>query len=87
MKSLWDSYKKPTPVRWRKIGDFALVMLPVIQVGLMGAPEGTFSPGQQYWIGFASSILIPAFKFWTNTRKEISLTTISNNGTVDAANQ
>ncbi len=67
---LWDNYKRATPVKWRKIGDFALIMLPVIQVGVMGAPAGTFTVIQQYWIGFGASILIPAFKFWTNTKKE-----------------
>lgn len=72
MNKIWENYKKPTPVKWRKIGDFALLMLPVIQGGLLSAPNVTES--QKYWIGFIASILIPAFKFWTNTQKDTEAT-------------
>ena len=69
IKQAWANYQKPTPVKWRKIGDFALIMLPVLQGGLMGAPD--LSDATKYYIGFIATVLITGFKFWTNTRKDI----------------
>jgi hypothetical protein len=67
MQKVWANYKKPTPIRWRKIGDFALIMIPVIQTSLLGAPEGIFSDHMKFWVGVISSITLTGIKFFTNT--------------------
>lgn len=61
-------YGSPTPKKWRMIGDFCLVLLPTIQVGLANAPS--ISDNTKYWIGFISTILLVAAKFYTNMYKQ-----------------
>lgn len=62
------NYWQPTPVKWRMVGDFALILVPVIQGGLLGAPGLT--DNGKYWISFISTVVLTAVKFWTNTKKE-----------------
>jgi len=52
------NFNKPTPPKAQLIGNIALVLIPVWQVALMGAPEGMFSP-KMLWIlsTFASTTL------------------------------
>ncbi len=45
---------------WQFWGDFAIVLIPVIQGGLMGAP---ISDHAKYWAGFFCTVLLTAFKF------------------------
>jgi len=63
-----NSYWQPTPKNWRIAGDLALVLVPVIQGGLLGAPD--MSDNTKYWISFISTLVLTAVKFWTNTKKE-----------------
>ncbi len=70
MANLIESYKQATPWKWRRAGDFALLLIPAIQLIVGNAPEGTFTKNELYWINSISSLLLLAFKFWTNTRKE-----------------
>lgn len=67
MKKVISDYKKPTPKKHRMIGDFSLVLIPVIMTSIGQAPEGTFTQKQEYWIMTLSTILLVAFKFFTNT--------------------
>lgn len=61
------NYYAPTPVFWRKIGDFALLMIPTIQGTLLAFPE--ISDLHARIITAVSSVLMLAIKFWTNTKK------------------
>lgn len=61
-------YSSPTPKKLRMIGDFCLLLLPVIQGGLANAPS--VSDAAKYWIGFIATILLVAAKFFTNMYKD-----------------
>lgn len=63
----WENYKKPTPVKWRKKGDYALVLLMALQPFLMTAP---FSDKVKWYVDVIFTFLLVSFKFWTNTKKE-----------------
>jgi hypothetical protein len=63
----WENYKKPTPVKWRKRGDYALVLLIALQPFLMTAP---FSDKVKWYIDVIFTFLLVTFKFWTNTKKQ-----------------
>ena len=65
-----ENYKKPTPPKWRKIGDFALLLIPVFHTSIGNAPEGTFTTRQLYWIGLVLTTFPLAIKFWTSTKVE-----------------
>lgn len=65
MKTLIENYKKPTPPKWRKIGDFALVMIPAMVVSVMNLE---IEPGLQKLIVECLSLTLVAIKFWTNTK-------------------
>lgn len=73
IQKVWENYKKPTPVKFRKIGDFSLLLIPVIQIGLAEAPEGVLEPSTKFWIGFVASIVLTIVKFLTNTMPEKNL--------------
>lgn len=45
---------------WQFWGDFAIVMIPVIQGGLVSAP---ISDHAKFWAGFICTISLTAFKF------------------------
>lgn len=64
------NYYQPTPKKFRQIGDFCLIMVPVIQAGLIAAPSMT--DNSKYWIGFITTVVLTGVKFWTNTFKEDS---------------
>lgn len=63
-----NSYWQPTPKKWRMTGDMALVLIPIIQGAIIGAPN--LDSVQKYWGGFIVTLLLTAVKFWTNTKKE-----------------
>lgn len=69
-KKLWIDYKTPTPAKWRKLGDFALLMLVTLQSIIAAAPEEILSTKESYWIGVSLTLLVVGFKFWTNTHTE-----------------
>lgn len=63
--SLKKKYNEPTPKYWRKIGDFALLLLVSIQPLIDTMPIDDI---RKYWLGFALTILLVGIKFWTNTK-------------------
>lgn len=63
-------FKKPTPARWRRVGDLALLLLIGLQTSIAAAPEEVLSTKQSYWLGTIMSLLLITFKFWTNTRTD-----------------
>lgn len=69
-KKLWIDYKKPTAKAWRKRGDFALLMLVTVQGLIISAPTEVLNPKESYWLGGILTVLVIAFKFWTNTHTE-----------------
>jgi len=69
-KKLWIDYKSPTPAKWRKMGDFALLMLVTLQSIIGSTPEEILSTKQSYWIGTVLTLVGVGFKFWTNTHTE-----------------
>jgi hypothetical protein len=71
-------YKKPTPVRFRKMGDFALLMLVTIQSAIAAAPEEILSTKQSYWLGTIMTLIVVGFKFWTNTQTDENMDNNSN---------
>ena len=46
---------------WQFWGDFAIVLIPVIQTGLASAP---ISDHAKYWSGFFCTIALVSFKFF-----------------------
>jgi hypothetical protein len=67
LKSMIKNYKKPTPTRWRKIGDYVLLVTGLIPVQLPMLP---IPDNHKVWIGAASTFLGITIKFWTNTKKD-----------------
>lgn len=64
------NFYEPTPKNFRVLGDFFLIMIPVIQVGLSAAPNMT--DNMKYWVGFFCTLTLTAAKFATNLAKEKS---------------
>jgi hypothetical protein len=65
LKTLKRKYSDPTPRHWRKIGDFALILMVVIEGYL---PQLPLSESQHSWATFAVALLGASIKFWTNTK-------------------
>lgn len=67
LKSMISNYKKPTPKKWRKIGDYVLLVTGLVpmQLPLLPIPDN-----QKVWIGAISTLLGITIKFWTNTKKD-----------------
>jgi hypothetical protein len=63
--SIKKKYYDPTPRHYRKIGDFALVIMVVIEAYL---PQLPLSESQHAWAAFGVALLGAAIKFWTNTK-------------------
>jgi hypothetical protein len=57
-----ENYKKPTPPKWRKAGDFALIALPVLEAQLNTMPD------INEWYKWTLMTTIILFKLWTNTQ-------------------
>jgi hypothetical protein len=78
----WDNYKKPTPAKWRKRGDFALLLLVALQPFILTAP---FNDVVKWYIEVIFTTLLVVFKFWTNTKKEneTNIKSIRNNDSSD----
>jgi hypothetical protein len=69
-KKLWLDYKTATPARWRKIGDFALLTIPVIDGILLSIPTKWMDMEMTKFLSSIWSLLALGIKFWTNTHKE-----------------
>ena len=67
-KTIWKNYKEPTPDKWRKRGDYALVLLASIQIAIASAPAEVLTIRQSYWISLILTLVITSYKFWTNTQ-------------------
>ena len=68
LKKHIDNYKKPTPIKYRQMGDLALVILVALQGIIAAAPSNILSEKQAFWIGSIITVLTVIFKFWTNTK-------------------
>ena len=81
LKSMIQNYKKPTPIRWRKIGDYILVITGLVQTQLPMLP---FADNVKMYVGMAVNFIGISLKFWTNTKKDDdTLPEEVNNGATD----
>jgi hypothetical protein len=66
MKKLIHNYQQPTPPYWRKIGDMALFLIPILeaQFALMPIPE---TP-EMHWFKWGITTFLVIFKAYTNTQ-------------------
>lgn len=71
------NYKKPTPIKWRKVGDYVLVLQVFItgQLPLWPMPDNT-----KVIIGSVVNFVGVTIKFWTNTKKEETGEVTDDNG-------
>lgn len=67
MRQAWENYKKPVPIKWRKIGDFALVISTFLSGSIMGLP---LPDSEKLWIIFILNFISTCLKFWANTKKD-----------------
>ena len=68
LKKHIHNYKQPTPIKYRKMGDLALIILVTLQGIIAAAPSNILNEKQAFWIGSIITILTVMFKFWTNTK-------------------
>jgi len=68
LKKHIEDYNKPTPSKYRKMGDLALIILVALQGSIAAAPATVLNEKQSFWIGSILTILTVIFKFWTNTK-------------------
>lgn len=61
-------YYKPTPKKWRIIGDLALLLVPVISVSVSQAPG--LSEVVKFWLVQGCSWVLIGVKFLTNLTTE-----------------
>ena len=66
MKKLVENYRKPTPNKWRRIGDAALVLAIAIEPAIQTMPIEDMEVKNWLVWGFSTGLIL--FKFWTNTR-------------------
>lgn len=71
MKTVWENYKKPVPVKWRKIGDFALVVSTFLSGSIMGLP---IDEHLKLWTIFVLNFISTCVKFFANTQKDEEIT-------------
>lgn len=65
MRKLIENYKKPTPIKWRKIGDMVLLAIPVLELQLESLPV-QINPMLKWSI----TCFLVLFKLYTNTKVE-----------------
>jgi hypothetical protein len=68
IKKLVKNYQKPVPAVWRKIGDTALFLIPVVEAQIALMPE-SINP----WVKWGITTFLVLFKAWTNTRVESNI--------------
>ncbi|MFA6260404.1 MAG: hypothetical protein WC760_02980 [Bacteroidia bacterium] len=68
MKQLIENHRKPTPKKWRRIGDFALLLAIAIEPIIKSMPleDGPL----KNWMAWVMGALLIVLKFWTNTRTD-----------------
>lgn len=66
LKKIAESYQKPTPKKWRRIGDFALLLCIAIQPSIDAMPLQDIQLKE--WLVWGFSTFLILFKFYTNTR-------------------
>ena len=57
------NYYKPTPKKWRKVGDALIIAIPTIQPAIMGLD---ISLKAKAWLVLAISVILATGKFLTN---------------------
>lgn len=72
MKQVWENYKKPVPIFWRKVGDFALVISTFLSGSIMGLP---ISEHTKLWTIFVLNFISTCVKFFANTKKDDAVIT------------
>jgi hypothetical protein len=65
---LWIDYKTPTPPKWRKIGDSALILTLAVKPLVESIPIQDDILKQ--WLVWGTEVLLVLFKFWTNTQTD-----------------
>lgn len=65
MKKLIDNYKKPTPAKWRKIGDTCLLAAIAVEPMVQSMPLA--DEAMKAWIAWTFSTALILLKFWSNT--------------------
>jgi hypothetical protein len=68
MKKLIENYKKPTPSKWRKIGDIAMFAIPIIELQFQTLPI-EIDPTLKW--GITTFLIL--FKAYTNTKVEANI--------------
>lgn len=63
-----ENYKKPTPKKWRKMGDVALLLAITIEPAIQSMPLANLYAKE--WIVWGFSTCLILFKFYTNTKAE-----------------
>ena len=59
-----NQYFEPTPIKWRIVGDIAILLIPEVIVFFQQAPE--LSEQIRFYGSWISSIILVAIKFATN---------------------
>jgi hypothetical protein len=67
MKNTISNYMKPTPAKWRKIGDFVLIIQAVLSANIPALP---IAENKKIWAMLVVNLIGTTVKFWTNTKKE-----------------
>jgi len=62
-KASIKNYYKPTPKKWRKLGDALIVAIPTVQGAIMGLD---ISLRAKAWIVLVISVILATGKFLTN---------------------
>ncbi len=63
MKKLISNYQKPTPPVWRKIGDFSLLAIPIIEA------QFAFIPAEiNPWVKWSITTIFILIKVYSNTK-------------------
>lgn len=68
MKNVMINYRKPTPPKWRKIGDACLLLALVVEPLVQSMPLQ--DENAKAWMTWGFSAVLIVLKFWTNTRTE-----------------
>jgi hypothetical protein len=70
MKKIIENYNKPTPIIWRKWGDLALFLIPVLEAQFNMMPVDDSIESQ--WLKWGITTFLVLFKAYTNTKTDES---------------
>lgn len=68
IKKLVEDYQKPVPEKWRKIGDLALFLIPVVEAQIAMMPE-SINP----WAKWGITTFLILFKAYANTKVDTNV--------------